>query len=66
VETVLTLPSPHDPDDPVLVRATGIFVRKYLIPRWMRRKFRGRPLVLKDLGQREVNYEIILRYHLYT
>jgi len=54
----LTLPSPFDPWDRVLIRATRNFVRT-LVPRWMKRKFRGRPLVLKDLGEKEVNYEII-------
>ena len=55
----LTLPSPFDPKDPFLIRATGNFVRTYLIPRWMRRRFRGKPLVLKDLGERGENYRII-------
>ena len=54
----LTLPTYYDPNDPILIETTRKFVRN-LIPKWMRRKFRRRPLVLKDLGERGENYEII-------
>ena len=52
----VSLPSPYNPYDPVLTETTRNFVRTYLIPRWRERKFRGRPLVLKDLGERELKW----------
>jgi len=55
----VTLPSPYDPYDPVLIEATRDFVRTYLIPRWRERKFRGKPLILKDLGERGMNYYMV-------
>ncbi|RLF94199.1 hypothetical protein DRN52_05435 [Thermococci archaeon] len=55
----LTLPTYYDPNDPILIETTRKFVHTYLIPRWKKEKVRGKPLVLKDIGERGDNYRII-------